>query len=295
MAKVVIHRGSGFYLNFKILNLNLSSKAIGIYVRMMALAQNPNWSFSVEGLTSVSKEGQKAILEGLRELEKVGLLKRRQERGEGGRMAGAVWDLYEDPSTIEPLESEPSLDYPLTEGPSGGNPSDGEPPDGGPTGGNRGQIKEIEMNQIEIKEPPTPLPLARGPIVKPKGENPGKLRVKVVPTELLPLENEILTFWNEHKGGAKTQRSWDRQMRDLCRILKHPEGGLDAVRCQIEKAENASIHGKRWLAITYSNWETYGKNRKPSDRTGGGYSSTAQPGPAIRKMTIEELRREQGL
>lgn len=131
----------------------------------------------------------------------------------------------------------------------------------------------LEQDSKEpIEAPLTPLASEPGRMAEPlleRGQptpeiNPENvLRIKVIPEPLQPLRNEILTFWDEHKGGRKTQRAWEDQMRNLVKILEDPKGGIFAVKDQLEKAARAAIHGKNggWAAITYGNWDKYGKDK----------------------------------
>lgn len=285
----------GFFFNHAITTLPISSKAIGIYVRIRLLACNPKWTFSVAGLSQIIPEGKEAILGGLRELEQVGLLRRTQERLETGLMGPAVWVIYGRPQPEVSLAGEPAT----------GNPPTDKPATDEPATDDRRQYKDISDKNKSNKETPlAPLepepgrvatpPMERG---RPSATAEGALSVKVIPEALQPLRNEILTFWDEHKQGKKSQRAWDDQMRNLVKILEDPKGGIFAVKEQLEKAAHAAVHSPKggWAAITYSNWRSYGV--KEVSQAGGtvGYSSRGQaqrPGPPIEKGYRSEIRQE---
>lgn len=282
----------GFFFNHSIATLPISSKAIGIYVRIRLLCSYPGWNFSISGLSKIIPEGKEAILTGLRELEQVGLLRRTQERLDNGLMGPAIWVIYGKPQPVEEVAGEPATDNPPTVDP--------------PTVARRLHKNISNKNESKKENPPTPLApeperVAPPPSMEPVGmptepERDSTLRLKIIPEPLLPFRHEILTFWDSHKGGKKTQKAWDSQMVNLLKILNDKEGGASAVLEQLEKAAEAAIHGKRgpWSAVTYSNWRAYGvKNNNGTPGTG--YNSRTQahrPGPEIQKGLVSDIRKQ---
>ena len=126
----------------------------------------------------------------------------------------------------------------------------------------------IYTEYINPPYPPTPVQPAVEPS-KPNDPKPNEAPLRgaapsgrggfLIPDELSSLEREILDFWNNHKGGRKTKQSWQGQMKMLLKIKNDPRGGIQAVKQQLQKAIEASeVGGRKWQAITFANWESYG-------------------------------------
>ena len=49
---------------------------------------------------------------------------------------------------------------------------------------------------------------------------------EVVPIKLQPLASQICKFFNNHKGGQKTQQAFDGLISNLIRIADDPGGGI---------------------------------------------------------------------
>lgn len=94
---------------------DMSLKAKGLLSLMLSLPDS--WDYSVEGLSTLCKDGRGSILGALQELEQFGYLTRQQATDEKGRFAGYDYDIYEHPQTEKPLTENPSTDKPLTENP----------------------------------------------------------------------------------------------------------------------------------------------------------------------------------
>lgn len=311
---------SGVTIDFRILwhkEPRLSLSAIGVYVKIIALSSIPDWEFSLKGLASVCKEEIDAVRSAVKELEAVGLLKRGRRRVEG-RLGPAEWVVLDagsikaeiepaDPTEVDsPASDPPTLDFPTLAEPTLVPPTLAFPTLAAPTLENPTQIRDI-LKEEQLKEEKPPIPPAQPPAaIREHASGPyanadeNTLRVKIIPEELQPLRNEILTFWDEHKGGKKSQRAWDNQMSNLKKILS--EGGMAEVKSQLEKAEHAAIHkGRPWLSIAYSNWRVYGISKVTESKNNNGkgspssYSRSDRPGPPIERMTVEELRRIQGI
>jgi hypothetical protein len=81
-----------------------------------------------------------------------------------------------------------------------------------------------------------------------------------IPASLLPVEAALRTFWDA-KAGQRTQQAWNCLTGALERIWQHPDGGIEAVRDQLDNAIQAG-----WRSITFSNWQKYGA--RPADQFG---------------------------
>ena len=88
-----------------------------------------------------------------------------------------------------------------------------------------------------------------------------------VPAALLPVVSELLEFWAS-KGGKKTERAWTAQLGQLNQIQADPTGGTEAARAQLLAGVQAATFGKAWCAVTYTNWQRYGRSRTPIGGTG---------------------------
>lgn len=70
-------------LNSAIQNSALSHQAIGLYVHMLSLPSD--FDFSLNGLTELSKEGVKSVRSMLKELESFGYINRTRMHGDNGK------------------------------------------------------------------------------------------------------------------------------------------------------------------------------------------------------------------
>lgn len=82
--------------NYHLQDKNLSYKAKGLLSFMLSLPDY--WDYSVNGLVAVSKEGRKAILSSLKELEENKYLIREKKQDKKGRFDGDYY-IYEKPYT----------------------------------------------------------------------------------------------------------------------------------------------------------------------------------------------------
>lgn len=98
MAKIraTYERNYTVIANSCIKNPNLSLKAKGLMIVLWSLPDG--WSFSVEGLTAMMKEGKTAISAAVQELEAEGYLTRKQLRKANGQADGKEWILRDMPS-----------------------------------------------------------------------------------------------------------------------------------------------------------------------------------------------------
>ena len=103
----LIHRGKGSFTHVEntiFYEDGLSAKAKGVYCQIRSFESNPNWIFSINGLTSLFKDGPAAINAALKELEAYGFLIRARLRGEDGRYLSAEnsrWVTLDDPSEYD--------------------------------------------------------------------------------------------------------------------------------------------------------------------------------------------------
>jgi hypothetical protein len=74
-----------------------------------------------------------------------------------------------------------------------------------------------------------------------------------IPASLLPVEAPLRAFW-EVKGGQRTQQAWNCLTGALERIWRHPDGGIESVRDQLEYGIQAGPK-----SITFANWQKYGQ------------------------------------
>lgn len=123
--------------------------------------------------------------------------------------------------------------------------------------------------------PPEPqTPLAHAPVDLPNQKRKAGFTptAENVPAALLPVVSELLAFWAS-KGGKRTERAWSAQLGQLNQIQADPSGGTESMRAQLVAGAQAAIFGKPWQAVTYANWQRYGKatpiggtgfNRKPT-------------------------------
>jgi hypothetical protein len=145
------------------------------------------------------------------------------------------------------------------------------PPGGGTDGRNDHFVDATKMVPA-----PSPQPAAGGTLAEdshpqrpdpapspPKPTRMAKLKPFVpspddIPAALLPLEAPLRAFW-QVKAGQTTQQAWNCLTGALERIWRHPDGGTDAVRDQLEAATQAG-----WRSITFANWQKYSQQPGPS-------------------------------
>ena len=123
---------SNYHLFYKL----LTHKATNLLTTMLALS--PVWDYTLKGLASLKKDGIDGVRSGIRELEKLGYLTRRQLRNEKGQLAHNEYLVYETPElnpnfakSEENCQELPSLENPITDkkinSPSLVNPSTENP------------------------------------------------------------------------------------------------------------------------------------------------------------------------
>ena len=84
---------------------------------------------------------------------------------------------------------------------------------------------------------------------------------EAIPGELQSISELICLFFTHHKGGAKTKRAFEGLIQELLKIKQDKQGGLNAVKTQLNEAIAKSEMGERkWTSITYQNWQRFGMN-----------------------------------
>lgn len=86
--------------NSHLKNKEMSLKAKGLLSLMLSLPDE--WDYTIEGLTTLSADGKESVRSALKELEKLGYLRRTQTKS-NGRFAKAEYTVYELPQSIKPL------------------------------------------------------------------------------------------------------------------------------------------------------------------------------------------------
>lgn len=86
---------------------DLSFRSKGLYATLAGFM--PGKRVSVAYLSVLGSERRDAIRTALQELQTVGVLRVVQIRGEGGRITGSSWTLYENPESAPPAPENPTL------------------------------------------------------------------------------------------------------------------------------------------------------------------------------------------
>ena len=140
MSRIKIHKDQNYtaMFNYHLQNKEMSLKAKGLLSLMYSLPDN--WTYSIEGLASISKEGVDCISQTLREIEKFGFIKRTRIRDEKGRLRSADYDVYD-----RPIWAKPILENPGQVNPEQDNPEQEKP---GLLNTNKQNTKEINTDYI---------------------------------------------------------------------------------------------------------------------------------------------------
>ena len=90
MAKVTVKKEQNYTIisNDIFKDTRLSFKAKGLLTTMLSCP--PNWNYTIEGLSKISKDGKASIRSALAELEEFGYLERKQLRDEKGSFIRAT-------------------------------------------------------------------------------------------------------------------------------------------------------------------------------------------------------------
>lgn len=99
--------------NYHLRDNTISFKAKGLLSMFLSLPKD--WSYSVKGIATISKEGVDCILSGLKELEAAGYLERHQIRNNKGRLGDSEYVIYEMPHHIRgsPEPEKPNQEKPV--------------------------------------------------------------------------------------------------------------------------------------------------------------------------------------
>ena len=92
---------------------DLSMKAKGLLAYMLSLPDD--WKFTVGGLASQLKECKSSVAKALDELERNGYLQRHYTRTTDGKIAEAVYEIFEEPVLKNPTLDKPTLEKPQAE------------------------------------------------------------------------------------------------------------------------------------------------------------------------------------
>lgn len=103
--------------NSILMDSNLKLKDMGLLIKLLSLPDN--WDFSEAGLVKIIKgDGRDSIRSSLKTLEKLGYLRRYRERDELGKLLNTVWEIFEEPQTIENTSFSPKSDFPTLDDPT---------------------------------------------------------------------------------------------------------------------------------------------------------------------------------
>ena len=111
VIKVVKNNNYTIMSNYHLRDMNLSNKTRGLLATMLSLP--PNWNFTIEGLSTICKDGVDSIRSQLQELEKYGYLVRMRYRNEKGHLKGTEFFIYEEPQQNKPIDEKPMLENPI--------------------------------------------------------------------------------------------------------------------------------------------------------------------------------------
>lgn len=115
MAKVTVKKEQNYTIisNDIFKDTRLSFKAKGLLTTMLSCP--PNWNYTIDGLSKISKDGKASIRSALAELEEFGYLERKQLRDEKGSFTDLEYVVYEKPKTKNPISENPTTDNPISE------------------------------------------------------------------------------------------------------------------------------------------------------------------------------------
>jgi hypothetical protein len=286
----------------------LSWKAKGILAG--ALSHGPGFQFNREWFVRNSTDGGTAVRTGLEELRQLGYLATERIVGQNGQFLPGGLHFCDDPSLLQELEA--SGGDPDGGKTCGGKSTIGKPdhirrsierrpkeehqeevePPLPPAGGTDGRIDHF-VDAPKMVPAPSPEPAAGGTLAEdphPQRTDPAPSPAKPtrmakpkafvpspedIPASLLPVEAPLRAFW-QIKAGQTTQQAWNCLTGALERIWRHPDGGTDAVRDQLEAATQAG-----WRSITFANWQKYSQQPAPS-------SMHARPAAGPRKSATDQ-------
>lgn len=238
-------------LNDAIRDDRLSWRAKGILAGCMSHANS--FQFNKSWIIEHGTEGRDAINNALNELRKYGYLQDKVNKCEKtGKITG--WGLIFRDRPVPKSEDR------LTENPSDGETvslktrQTGKPSDGKPVTIRRPINPEDQFQENHLAghaATPPPIPRSSGRFTATATE---------VPPELKKVAEQICSFFNSHKSGAKTRRAFNGLIKELLQIKSDKSGGIKAVQSQLAIAIKKSEMGeKKWASITYENWQRFGQ------------------------------------
>ena len=142
-------------------NPDLSAEARFVYVLLMSYPDD--WEFRHEHLQNVTGFGRDKVTRVIGELRAIGLVETIHTRGEGGRVTGSTWYVYDTTEAQRRKEdaAETSRAAPCDRGPENQSPGDRHrgpenPGPGQPDSGNPGHLTNKKDQPEESESPPTP-------------------------------------------------------------------------------------------------------------------------------------------
>lgn len=123
VIRVVKNENFTVMSNHHLRDKSLSLKAKGLMSQLLSFPNN--WSYSIAGLASLSKDGKDAVRSGIEELELAGYVTRSQSHDESGKFNGYEYTIFEvpqigasPPTAARPMSDNPMTDYPMADNPT---------------------------------------------------------------------------------------------------------------------------------------------------------------------------------
>lgn len=225
--------------NYHLDDNRLSLKAIGLLSFMLRLPND--WRFNTEWLAKQHKDGVDSVRSGVKELEDLGYITRRQLHNADGTLGPMEYEVFEvppgtdqPPSRDFPVTVEPSRDFPVTEKPSTENPR---------------LPNTIEPSTEELSTIP--------PIVPPQGDRrESRRRSKEPKSQPDHRPEKFAAFWKaypKHKSKDDAIRAWDKLAPNdellvtMARALKRQLQSEDWRRGIGIPYASTWLNGRRWL------------------------------------------------
>lgn len=216
--------------NYHLDDKRLSLKARGLLSTMLRLPND--WSYTIEGLTKLCRDGKASVRSAIEELEKYHYIRRQQLRGGSGTFGDNEYLIYERPYDAPLCENRTTVGPP-DKAPLCGFPSTGNPPTENPLSENRTQLN-------------TKIPSTKKPI-PPKAPQGGRRAAKKAPDH----EPEMFArFWKayprkEDKQGAIAE--WDRLKPDM-ELMREMSAALERQKSTEDWQRRIGIpYAVRWL------------------------------------------------
>lgn len=111
--------------NHHLRNTDLSLKAKGLLSLMLSLPEN--WDYTTKGLARICKDGIDSINSGIKELETNGYVIRRRLRNEKGQLTTTEYTIFEQPQSLDIIDSPPKGEKPILDNPILDNPAQEKP------------------------------------------------------------------------------------------------------------------------------------------------------------------------